>query len=130
MDQNRLMDLQSICANFFQDDINAVSNVIMSYQNQQGKSNKPSKGTFINFIINSKSFQVYYQKLFYRVIDKMINNDMCGCCDTEKIEILKRDLLKTIIQFAQECNEEVVESYIKGSKLFEATYVDLISKTY
>ena len=130
MDQNRLMDLQSICANFFQDDINAVSNVIMSYQNQQGKSNKPSKGTFINFIINSKTFQVYYQKLFYKVIDKMINNDMCGCCDTEKIEILKRDLLKTIIQFAQECNEEVVESYIKGSKLFEATYVDLISKTY
>lgn len=126
------MDLQGICANFFQNDINAVTHVIMSYQSQIGKSNKPSKGTFISFIINSKTFQVYYQKLFSKVIDKIINNGMCEsmCEDSETIEILKRDLLKTIVQVVQECNETVIEEYIKGSKLFEAKYVDLINKTY
>lgn len=121
------MDFQSLCSKFFNNDTNIISNIVMSFQQQVKQSNnKMTKSSMINYIINSKQFQEYYEKIFFEVVRKLIPKENIN----NSFSILKQKFLREVIQTSDECSESSIESFIKNSEAFESIYSNIIENTY
>lgn len=99
----------------------------MSFQQQVKQSNsKLNKSNMINYIINSQQFQEYYEKLFFKVVHKIIPKDDIS----NNFTILKQKFLRDIVQTSNECSELSIENFIKESDDFKSIYTNIIENTY
>ena len=80
----------------------------------------------INYIINSKQFQEYYEKLFFKVVHKIIPKDDIS----NNFTILKQKFLREVVQTSNECSELSIENFIKESDDFKSIYTNIIENTY
>lgn len=121
------MDFQSLCSKFFNNDTNIISNIVMSFQQQVKQNNsKMNKSNMINYIINSKQFQEYYEQLFFKVVHKLVPKEDIS----KNFTILKQKFLREVIQTLNECSEESIEKFIKESDDFISIYTNIIENIY
>lgn len=130
-----MLDLHDICSKFFENDTNAVSSVIMSFQQNLSKSNGGShmgtkgvnKTQFINFILNSGQFISHFERVFGNVIHSIFFDEsdvLMGVDDCKNV------FIKTVVRTKHTLNNKDVQDFIKQTNLFELYYTDMINSVY
>lgn len=123
--------LQDVCNDFFNDDINMKSQVIMSFHSMAKNSKQPiGKNVIYNFVVNSKEFNRHFEKLYNVVINKIFIPNSDEEVIHNDLEVLKKDCMNYLIRTKKACNLTAIEDYVKNSMVFNKKYGMLILSSY
>ena len=119
------MDIEGICNNFFSDNKNLSSSVLLSYQKQNNVKNINNPIQLKNFILNSQEFSKHFTNVFENAFKRVYGDDV----EKHKPEMMKK-FMSQYMRSKDLFNIFEVMNFLKNDILFVNYYKDRVENIY